>query len=569
MMSVQSLQQQAESRLKLKDLLRSRQLATTDLGTVIAEPYTLKEGLFFDNSDVALLHQMKQLVHDNINQFVGICFDKQTEFYAIWNHCFRGTLADLMALNTNPNGNLRVSENDSGLAFEENFKCAFVRDIIRGLEFLHASTVGFHGSLTPSQCLIDSRWILKLSGFGLSKLLYKWCIKGSIDLHYYSPEMRCLLKTISKGSAMFSIKQAQAADIYAFGIILYEIIFRRKSVILDDNHHGTEPIDEEDETLSIFCETAEALIPLCPSIPENIEVHPDLLGLMQKCWSGIVDQRPDATLARKITDATLKISGSLVDEMIKNLEQYTNNLEKLVKERTSQLEHAQEQAEHLLMELLPKSVASELKVGRQVEPKNYKSATVMYSDIVGFTSLCSESLPMEVVTLLSGVFKKFDMIISQHHCYKVETIGDAYMVTSGVPIISRHNHVRDIASVAIMMRDFLAEYEIPHRPGQKLHCRWGFNTGPVFAGVVGLNAPRYCVFGETVTVAAKMENSGLPDKIQISLKSYQLLMARYPEFKCSPRGGVRIEGIGTLLTYWLDGREDLLTSGRSVASNQR
>uniref|UniRef100_A0A914SJA6 guanylate cyclase n=1 Tax=Parascaris equorum TaxID=6256 RepID=A0A914SJA6_PAREQ len=184
--------------------------------------------------------------------------------------------------------------------------------------------------------------------------------------------------------------------------------------------------------------------------------------------------------------------------MLKNMEQYTNNLENLVKERTCQLEEAQQHAERLLLELLPKSVADELKVGRRVDAKNFKSATILYSDIVGFTSLCSESEPMEVVTLLSGVFKKFDMIISMHKCYKVETIGDAYMVTSGVPIPSRHNHVRDIASVAIMMRDFLYEYEIPHRPHQKLHCRWGFNTGPVFAGVVGLSAPRYCVFGATV-----------------------------------------------------------------------
>ncbi|VDO16193.1 unnamed protein product [Brugia timori] len=72
-----------------------------------------------------------------------------------------------------------------------------------------------------------------------------------------------------------------------------------------------------------------------------------------------------------------------------------------------------------------------------------------------------------------------------------------------------------------------------------------------------------------VTLAAKMENSGLPDKIQISLKSYQLLTARYPEFKCSPRGGVRIDGIGTLLTYWLDDCEELLASSRSVIGSDR
>uniref|UniRef100_A0A1I7VPG0 guanylate cyclase n=1 Tax=Loa loa TaxID=7209 RepID=A0A1I7VPG0_LOALO len=578
-MSMQSAQQQ-ESKMKLKDLLCSREFAMTEFGAVIVEPYALKAGLFFDSSDVALLHQMKQLVHDNINQFIGICFDKRTEFYTIWNHCFRGTLADMVFFNASTGPTDKLSnDNKIGPAFQQNFKRAFVRDIIRGLEFLHASTVGYHGSLTPSQCLIDSHWILKLSGFGLSKLLYKWSIKGSIsaknkmwlipnsDLHYYSPEMRRFLKNMNEGTVTFNTKQARAADIYAFGIILYEIVFHRKSIILDDNHYNIKTVNKD--TLSIFCESAEALIPPYPSIPGNIEVHPDLLGLMHKCWSGIIDQRPDATLARKITDATLKISGSLVDQMIKNLEQYTNNLEKLVKKRTQQLEQAQEHAERLLLELLPKSVANELKISRRVDPKNYKSATVMYSDVVGFTSLCSDSLPMEVVTLLSGVFQKFDMIISQHQCYKVETIGDAYMVTSGVPITSRHNHVRDIAFVAIMMRDFLSEYEVPHRPGQKLHCRWGFNTGPVFAGVVGLNAPRYCVFGQTVTLAAKMENSGLPDKIQITLKSYQLLTARYPEFKCSPRGGIRIDGIGRLLTYWLDDYEELLTSSRSAIGSGR
>ncbi|VDK48827.1 unnamed protein product [Gongylonema pulchrum] len=124
---------------------------------------------------------MKQLVHDNINQFIGICIDKRTEFYVIWNHCFRGTLADLMFLSgADGTHNKLKTENQDGPAFDKNFKSAFVRDIIRGLEFLHSSSVAYHGSLTPSQCLIDSRWILKLSGFGISKLLYKWKIRGSI-----------------------------------------------------------------------------------------------------------------------------------------------------------------------------------------------------------------------------------------------------------------------------------------------------------------------------------------------------------------------------------------------------
>ncbi|VDK46989.1 unnamed protein product [Anisakis simplex] len=575
LMSIHSLQQHMESKAKLRDLLRSRQLATIEQSYVIIEPYILKQRLVFDKSDMLLLYQMKQAVHDNINAFIGISFDKMPQFYATWKHCFRGTLADLIFGGVQGNDPNHKLESEDGPAFDQNFKSAFVRDIVRGLDFLHSSSIGYHGSLTPSQCLIDSHWILKISGFGLARMMYKWKQNGAIathdglpfipnsELHYYAPELRRRLKTLKKDSAKLPNKQGQAADMYAFGMILYEIVFRRKPVYIDDSNKETAFSDEEQ---GLFCEAAEALIPIYPSMPNSEDIHPDLVGLMHKCWNGVAEQRPDATLARKITDATLKMTGSLVDQMLKNMEQYTNNLENLVKERTSQLEQAQQHAERLLLELLPKclsSVADELKVGRRVDAKNFKSATILYSDIVGFTSLCSESEPMEVVQLLSGVFRKFDLIISMHKCYKVETIGDAYMVTSGVPIPSRHNHVRDIASVAIMMRDYLFEYKIPHRPNQNLHCRWGFNTGPVFAGVVGLSAPRYCVFGATATLASKMENSGMPDRIQMTLKSYQLLSARFPEYRCSPRGGVRIEGFGTLLTYWLEGCEELLKSDHS------
>ena len=128
------------------------------------------------------------------------------------------------------------------------------------------------------------------------------------------------------------------------------------------------------------------------------------------------------------------------------------------------------------------------------------------------------------------------------------------MVASGVPEKMKTGHVREIACIALRQREFLRHYEVPHRPGLYLNCRWGFNSGSVFTGgggrvnsfnldpgVVGITAPRYCVFGATVTLAAKMEQSGQPGKIQMTLKSYQLLSELFPEFVCSPRGGVRLE----------------------------
>ncbi|CAI4233139.1 unnamed protein product [Auanema sp. JU1783] len=564
-MSILSLQQHLDSTVRFRDFMRGRQLATLEQAYVIVERYPMRERLVFDKNDMYLLFQLKQLSHDNINPFMGMCFDRSIELMLLWTHCFRGSLAEM----------LFATKEESGISFDNNFRRAFVRDILKGLDYLHSSALGYHGSLSPSQCHIDSHWILKLSGFGMNRMLYKWKNNGIIgtadgkpiipnsELHYYAPEMRKLLKGIMythrDDHMNIPPQQGQAADMYAFGIILYELMFRRKHVEIEDIYQN----ESNDDDNLILCEHAEAMIPPYPVLPSDVsEVHPDLIGLMHKCWSDQLDIRPDAALARKITDATLKMSGSLVDHLIRNMEMYTSGLQDLVSERTSQSEEAQRKSDELLWEMLPKSLAEDLKNGKKAEAKNYKSVTIMYSDIVGFTSLCSESQPMEVVALLSGMFENFDRIISQFDGYKMETIGDAYCVASGIPTPNRMEHVKNIATIALLQRDYLKTFEIPHRPGQYLHCRWGFNTGPVFTGVVGIRAPRYSVFGQTVTIASKMENLGQPDCIQMTLKSHKLLSSRYPEFKCTARGSTRVPGIGMLLTYWLDGVEELLKSNR-------
>ncbi|VDD84868.1 unnamed protein product [Enterobius vermicularis] len=102
-------------------------------------------------------------------------------------------------------------------------------------------------------------------------------------------------------------------------------------------------------------------------------------------------------------------------------------------------------------------------------------------------------------------------------------------------IIRKNCEVFDIAAT------FLDGYEIPHRRGQKLHCRWGFNSGSVFSGVVGLSAPRYCIFGETTLLASKMENKGIPDRIQTTFHTYKILTNGEKKFLFSPRGSTSIE----------------------------
>jgi class 3 adenylate cyclase len=178
-------------------------------------------------------------------------------------------------------------------------------------------------------------------------------------------------------------------------------------------------------------------------------VHPDIAALLQDCWSSNPEIRPSIRRVRLNTENYLKVKGSLVDQMIRMMEQYANNLEKLVKERTRLLEEANERADRLLGQLLPGYIANELKMGRAVPPKTFKQASIFFSDIVGFTTICSNSTPLEVVNMLNAVYTGFDDIISKYGAYKVETIGDAYLVVSGIPQENGTRHLMNLSDVAL------------------------------------------------------------------------------------------------------------------------
>ncbi|NXN06493.1 GUC2C protein, partial [Indicator maculatus] len=166
---------------------------------------------------------------------------------------------------------------------------------------------------------------------------------------------------------------------------------------------------------------------------------------------------------------------------------------------------------HLLSCLLyfHRPVVKSLKETGLVEPELFEEVTIYFSDIVGFTTLCKYSTPMEVVDMLNDIYKNFDHILDHHDVYKVETIGDAYMVVSGLPKRNGNRHAVDISMMALDILSFMGSFELRHLPGLPVWIRIGIHSGPCAAGVVGIKMPRYCLFGDTVNTASRMESTGL------------------------------------------------------------
>jgi class 3 adenylate cyclase len=189
---------------------------------------------------------------------------------------------------------------------------------------------------------------------------------------------------------------------------------------------------------------------------------------------------------------------------------------------------------------LNRSVADQLKSGHQVKPESFSCVTIFFSDIVQFTQLSAESTPIEIVDFLNDLYSLFDSIISNYDVYKVETVGDAYMVVSGLPIRNGNEHAREIARMSLELLEGIERFHIKHLPNRKVQLRIGLHSGPCAAGVIGHKMPHYCLFGDTVNTASRMESHGEPNKIHTSTQT-KLILDKFGTFKLKLRGDIELK----------------------------
>jgi class 3 adenylate cyclase len=215
------------------------------------------------------------------------------------------------------------------------------------------------------------------------------------------------------------------------------------------------------------------------------------------------------------------------------------------------VEKEKDRSEGLLRNILPATIAEELKTSGTASPRFFDHVTVLFTDFKGFTQIAEKTTPEALIETLNECFLAFDEICDRHNLEKIKTIGDAYMAAGGIPE-PNGTHALDAVRVALEMQAFMAQWKEERLSKGLLawDCRIGINTGPVVAGVIGKRKFAYDIWGDAVNIAARMESSGEIGKVNISGATYEQV-ADY--FRCTHRGKIEAKNKGEVDMYFVEG----------------
>ncbi len=228
------------------------------------------------------------------------------------------------------------------------------------------------------------------------------------------------------------------------------------------------------------------------------------------------------------------------------------SVNKTLNNKNNEIVGEKEKSDKLLLNILPKAVAEELKENGKTTSRKYEMATVMFTDFKGFTQFSEKNTPETIVDFIDYYFRAFDRIIEKHNIEKIKTIGDAYLCVSGIPN-EDPNHVTNMLNAAF---EILAFVQKTRQEGEKtggdfLEMRIGIHCGPLVAGVVGAQKFAYDVWGDTVNIAARMEQSGELNVINVSETVYSLAKN---DFDFEYRGEVQAKNKGRMKMYFVSSK---------------
>lgn len=461
------------------------------------------------------MRHLSKLRHPCVTTVMGAVIAKNEEPMLVMEYMDHGSLYDLL-------------HNDT-MIIEGELLLPILRDIAQGVRFLHAAQPQvIHGDLKAQNVLVDSKFRAKVADFGLSQ---KKQVGATGTPYWMAPE---LLRRESENTA--------ASDVYSFGIILYEVYSRK------------DPYEGEDykEVIQLVADSNVNKRPIVPdSCPPQIRV------LMGDCLVGDPDHRP---------------TFEELDQRLKRLDVETVEPGEMHLSMQVKKEQNARRTNELLFEVFPQHIAEALRDGRKVEPESREIVTIFFSDIVGFTNISATLPPIKISDMLDRLYNKFDNLSVRHDIFKVETIGDAYMAVTNL-VKDQPDHAKRVAEFSVDALEAANQTLIDEDDPEQgvVNIRVGFHSGPVVANVVGSRNPRYCLFGDTVNTASRMESNSQENRIHCSSRAAKLVKKQHPEMPIRSRGKITVKGKGEMRTFWINeepsSRRDLNSLGHQSSAS--
>ncbi|KAL3940226.1 MAG: hypothetical protein SGBAC_005186 [Bacillariaceae sp.] len=441
-------------------------------------------------------------------------------FAALFGFCTEGAVIGnneepMLVMEYMDYGSLHDLLKNDTMSINEEIILPILRDISQGVRFLHsADPPVIHGDLKAANILVDRYYRAKVADFGLSQ---KKQLRGTGTPYWMAPE---LLRN--------ETSQTAASDVFSFGVVLVEVFSRK------------DPYEGEDAEV-VLKKVADKSSQKRPLVPETCPSQ--IQSMIADCLVDKAACRPDF----EEIDTRLKRIDTSAAAALTSVE--NNNT-------ANQADFGAG-----LFDRFPKHIAKALQEGRQIEPEHRDCVTIFFCDIADSDNNGSKLSSRKVVDLLDRLHSKFDALAEDHDVFKVETIGDSYMVVANLVKDQRNFHVKRIAdfSIAAIAAAKTTLIDVDDESKGLVSIQCGFHSGPVVADVVGTKSPRYCLLGDTVNTASLMETKSSANRIHCSAKASKLLKQQYPSMKILSRGMIPIKGKGVMDTYWVDESNELCT----------
>ena len=443
------------------------------------------------NRQALRMKQATAMRHPNLLQVHGVSSGADgNEALVVYQFAEAGTLFELLR---NPSVDINLP-----------FALTLARDIALGLQYLHTRDSPIVGKNLRSHHILIGAGFKCMLGISFNPHP-----EGGRSSLFQAPEI------------LTGHPSSKASDVYAFAMLLYEIIHRKDAFDGEDLQAVIKAIKD--------ASAEEAKRPvLNTSIPEEVEL------LFQTCWSESPGQRPS------------------FDEILVVLNKYA------YESISQQLISQQQQANSLLNRIFPEHTVKALQEGRRPSDREFDMVTIYFSDIKGFTAMASAKKPRLVMDMLDTLYSLFDGLCKKHGLMKIETRGDEYMAVAGLH--GEPDHAAKVARFALDATSQAHQVAAPGTTDDFISIRSGFHSGPITTGVIGTEKPRFCLFGDTCNCASRMESTGEPNRIQMTKVSATLVRQQDPSLACRIRrrpGDVEVKGKAPMQTYWLYTDEDL------------